>query len=200
MLLLIDNYDSFTHNLAHLVARVWEEPKVSRVDETPTALSSSVEAVIFSPGPGRPDDEPHLGKLLQAWLGLVPIFGVCLGYQALGLEFGARLLAAPKAVHGHSTPLVHKGRGLFRGCPEDMQVARYHSLCLDWSHSALPEGLEVDAHTEDGLPMSLSFPRRGAWGVQFHPESFLSEAGEVVIKNFREEALAWRVPNKTEAL
>jgi len=195
MVLLIDNYDSFTHNLAHLLASVWKEPEVCRID-TPMDFLESLrpEAVLLSPGPGRPDDTPLLSTLVQHWLGKVPILGVCLGYQALGLEFGAEVRPAPTPVHGRLSMISHHGEGLFSECPDPMAVARYHSLCLAWPALRIPEGLSIEASTEDGVPMSLAFPERGAWGVQFHPESFLCEAGETVIKTFRDMALAWRVP------
>jgi anthranilate synthase/aminodeoxychorismate synthase-like glutamine amidotransferase len=196
MVLLIDNYDSFTHNLAHLVAKVWKEPIVRRVDTPFDDLTSHrPEAVLLSPGPGRPDDTPLLSSMIQHWLGEVPILGVCLGYQALGLEFGAVLKPSPRPVHGQCSQVVHGGTGLFEACPSPMAVARYHSLCLEWPTQGVPEGMSIEASTQEGLPMSLAFPEKGAWGVQFHPESFLCEAGEEVIKNFRKMALAWRVPN-----
>jgi anthranilate synthase/aminodeoxychorismate synthase-like glutamine amidotransferase len=198
VLLLIDNHDSFTHNLAHLVAQAWEEPDVVRVDRlTPAALlASKPEALIVSPGPGRPQRSPNLMRLLRAARGRMPVLGVCLGHQAMGQLLGLKLLRAPRPVHGHAVELDHAGSGLFHGCRPGMRVARYHSLVLEGpSAGTLPlelaPGLWLDARCAPGLPMALRAERVGWWGLQFHPESFLSEDGLRLLRNFRAAAQAW---------
>lgn len=199
MLLLVDNHDSFTHNLAHLLARAWEEPEVVRVDalSPESLLSRRPQALILSPGPGRPERMPNLLSLIQAARGRLPILGVCLGHQALGQLLGLRLVRAPRPVHGHAVEIEHGGGGLFRGCRPGLRAARYHSLVLDAPCAGplpcrLAPGLWVDARCAPGLPMALREERLGWWGLQFHPESFLSEEGEGLLCNFRAAALAWR--------
>lgn len=191
MLLLIDNHDSFTHNLAHLLAQVWEEPLVLPEDQaTPATLDAlSPVAVVLSPGPGRPRECRGLQAALKRYAGQLPMLGVCLGHQAMGEFLGLRLVRAPRPVHGHATALQHDGRGLFAHCPPEMPVARYHSLVLE--PRALP-GLAFDAWCEPSLPMALRHERLGLWGLQFHPESFLSPHGDLVLRAFRQAARQWK--------
>ncbi|MDP2360731.1 MAG: aminodeoxychorismate/anthranilate synthase component II [bacterium] len=199
MLLLIDNHDSFTHNLAHLLALAWKEPVVARVDKVdPGALPGHrPEALILSPGPGRPRQCRGLWEILAACAGQMPILGICLGHQAIGEWLGMKLVRAPRPVHGHAVPLRHSGLGLFAGCPPDLSVARYHSLVLSGC-GAMPlpavagPGLLVDAVCQPGLLMSLRHEQMGLWGLQFHPESFLSDAGPLMIRNFRRHAASFR--------
>ena len=211
MLLLIDNHDSFTHNLAHLVAGAWEEPEVVRADKLSPAdlLARRPAALFLSPGPGRPERAPNLLRLLRAAAGRLPVLGICLGQQAMGRLLGLKLVRAPRPVHGHAVELEHAGTGLFAGCRPGMRVARYHSLVLEIpARGTLPQfvapDLWVDARCAEvarcaenarcapGLPMALRQPRLGWWGLQFHPESFLSEDGARLIRNFRAAASAWR--------
>jgi len=199
VLLLVDNHDSFTHNLAHLLAAAWEEPEVARVDAIPPRVlwEHRPTALILSPGPGRPERMPNLLPLLRAARGRLPVLGVCLGHQAMGMELGLRLVRAPRAVHGHAHELEHAGTGLFAGCRPGMRVARYHSLVLELPGGGpLPwepaRGVWVDARCAPGLPMALRHEELGWWGLQFHPESFLSEDGARLMRNFRRAALTWR--------
>lgn len=198
MLLLVDNHDSFTHNLAHLLAATWEEPEVRRVDTLTPAMVLALRprALVLSPGPGRPRRCRGLMSLVAACAGRLPILGVCLGHQAIGEHLGLRLVRAPRPVHGHAVPLRHSGQGLFAGCPQPMAVARYHSLVLDHPvPGTLPcpvaGGLVVDAVCEPGLVMALRHDALGLWGLQFHPESFLCQEGPRLLAGFRRLAEAW---------
>lgn len=188
MILLIDNRDSFSWNLSHLIAEVWDVPEFRDADRALAELRQGLqpEAVILSPGPGRPSDHPQLLACLELVLGSVPVLGVCLGHQAIGERAGCRLVEAPRPVHGHPWPLLHRGQGLFAGLPPELSVMRYHSLTLD--AKSLPAGLELDAWTADGCLMALRWPEKRAWGLQFHPESFLSSGGGQLIRAFRREA------------
>jgi anthranilate synthase/aminodeoxychorismate synthase-like glutamine amidotransferase len=194
--LLIDNHDSFTHNLAHLLARAWREPEVLRADRvTPQEiLRRRPPALVLSPGPGRPRQAVNLMAILDACAGRLPILGVCLGHQAIGQWLGLPLeRVAP--VHGHACPLEHSGLGLFAGCPPGLRVMRYHSLCLRLPRNGrLPlrplAGVLVDARCAPNLPMALRHEGLGLWGLQFHPESFLSEGGLEMLRNFRRAAQA----------
>jgi anthranilate synthase/aminodeoxychorismate synthase-like glutamine amidotransferase len=191
MLLLIDNHDSFTHNLAHLLATQWEEPLVLPVDQaTPSRLRQlEPAAVVLSPGPGRPRQCRGLTRSLRHFAGQRPMLGICLGHQAMGEFLGLRLVRAPRPVHGHAVPLRHNRQGLFAHCPPAMEVARYHSLVLE---PASVPGLELDAWCDPQLPMALRHEPLGLWGLQFHPESFLCPHGAQLVQAFREAALAWR--------
>lgn len=197
MLLLIDSYDSFTHNLAHALAAVWREPVVVRpdglrVDELP---GCGAEALVLSPGPGRPEEGP-LPAVLAACAGRLPILGVCLGHQAIGQHLGLPLTRARRPVHGHALPLRHGGTGLFAGLPDRFAVARYHSLVLEAGNGEPPfearPGLWIDAVADDGAPMALRCEALGLWGLQFHPESFLCERGEGLLAAFRRAAERFR--------
>ena len=190
MILLIDNHDSFTHNLAHLLAVEWEEPLVLPVDDaTPARLRQlDPKAVVLSPGPGRPRQCRGLGRALRHFVGRRPMLGICLGHQAIGEHLGLRLVRAPRPVHGHAVPLRHTGQGLFTHCPPQMPVARYHSLVLE--EAPLP-GLVVDAWCEPRLPMAVRHEQLGLWGLQFHPESFLCPHGALLVRAFRRAAAAW---------
>jgi len=202
VLLLVDNHDSFTHNLSHLLAAAWVEPEVVRVDAlTPESmLARRPEALILSPGPGRPERMPNLLPLLRAARGRLPVLGICLGHQAMGMELGFRLVRAPRPVHGHAHPLEHAGSGLFAGCKPGMWGARYHSLVLGLDTAGplplqLRPGLWLDARCAPGLPMALRHEQLGWWGLQFHPESFLGSDGPRLMRNFRQSASVWRSSN-----
>jgi anthranilate synthase/aminodeoxychorismate synthase-like glutamine amidotransferase len=198
VLLLVDNHDSFTHNLAHLLAAAWEEPEVVRVDAlTPESMvARRPQALVLSPGPGRPERMHNLLPLLRAARGRLPVLGICLGHQAMGMELGYRLVRAPRPVHGHAHPLEHADSGLLAGCRPGMLAARYHSLVLDMDCAGplprqLRPGLWMDARCAPDLPMALRHEDLGWWGLQFHPESFLGEEGLKLMRNFRWAASAW---------
>lgn len=191
-ILLIDNYDSFTYNLAELVVLAGGEyPLVVRNDAISAAALDELDydAVILSPGPGRPERERDFG-IGQTVLarGAVPVLGICLGHQGIGDAFGASVVHAPEPVHGRISPIHHGGEGLFEGLPTPFSAVRYHSLLVD----ALPDALRVDARTADGLVMALSHRSRPFWGLQFHPESVATEHGEALVANFLRLARAHR--------
>ncbi|MEZ6196350.1 MAG: aminodeoxychorismate/anthranilate synthase component II [Planctomycetota bacterium] len=184
--LVVDNYDSFTYNLVHLVAELGSRPDVRRHRDFDVAdiLSDPPDRILISPGPGGPPDAGHSLDLLAAALGRIPILGVCLGHQCVAWHFGARVTRAPRAVHGKTASIRHDGRGVFRGIPDPFRVGRYHSLAVD--PDDLPPELEVTARTEDGVVMGIRHRRLPVEGVQFHPESFLTEHGRRLIANFLE--------------
>lgn len=183
MILLVDNQDSFTRNLAHLIALAWEEPVVLDALLAVESLQNGLpRAVVLSPGPGRPEEHAELQACLDLALGRIPLLGICLGFQAIGLRAGCRLVEAPRPVHGQVWPLLHEHTGLLADAPASFGVMRYHSLMLDTTH-ALP-GFRQDARCEDGVPMAFSWEERRAWGLQFHPESFASESGTTLIQAF----------------
>ncbi|TDC54088.1 aminodeoxychorismate synthase component I [Actinomadura sp. KC345] len=181
--LIIDNYDSFTHNLAQFVAEAGAEPVVLRNDEaewTPELLSP-FDNVVISPGPGSPERDEDFGicaKVIEH--GRIPLLGVCLGHQGICHVFGGRVRPAPQVRHGRSSPVEHTGTGLFRGLPSPFHAVRYHSLAVD----GLPDALEPVAWTADGVLMGVRHTRRPIWGVQFHPESVGTDHGRLIIRNF----------------
>ncbi|MEU0878269.1 aminodeoxychorismate synthase component I [Lentzea sp. NPDC005914] len=191
--LLIDNHDSYTYNLFHLVASVnGEEPLVLRNDDPELARLSfgDVDNVVISPGPGRPGRSRDLaGATRFLDQDVLPVLGVCLGHQGLGFLAGARVTLAPKARHGHPTVITHDGSDLFEGIPQGFTAVRYHSLHVP---EPLPPGLEATAWAEDGVLMGLRHRSRPQWGVQFHPESILTEWGTRLLANFRELSEAAR--------
>ena len=191
--LLIDNYDSYTYNLYHLLAKAYgTEPVVVRNDDPAwSALDlTSFDAAIISPGPGRPDVRRDFGHSESALkCATLPVLGVCLGHQGIGSVAGARVVTAPQPRHGHLTRVSHTGDPLFAGIPQKFIAVRYHSLCLT---EPLPADLEAIAWSEDQVIMSLRHRRLPQWGVQFHPESVCTEHGARLLENFRELALARR--------
>ena len=184
MLLLLDNYDSFTFNLAHYLAELGQDVRVERNDalSVEQAMALAPLRVVISPGPGRPENSGISLALIAALEGKVPILGVCLGMQAIGRHFGAPVVHAPELVHGRTTPVQHDGKGVFRGLPSPFEATRYHSLCLD--PSIVPECLEVSARAPDGTIMGLRHRELPLEGVQFHPEAVLSEHGHALLRNW----------------
>jgi para-aminobenzoate synthetase len=184
--LLIDNYDSFTFNLFHLLGEVnGEEPIVARNDELPweELAALPVDNIVISPGPGRPEHERDVGVSLQALQRAeVPVLGVCLGHQALAVVAGGAIDHAPEVMHGRLSAIHHDGRGLFAGIPQGFAAVRYHSLAV----GPLPAELRVTAWTDDGVVMGLEHASRPLWGVQFHPESISTEHGRTLLRNFRD--------------
>ena len=184
MILVIDNYDSFTWNLVQEIAQLTDEPvEVVRNDAEPVdaLLGRRPRAIVVSPGPGRPEDAGVSAELLRRTVE-IPLLGVCLGHQTLAEVHGATIVRAPEPVHGKTSEIHHAGTGLFRGLPDPMTATRYHSLVVD--RDTVPECLEVTAWTADGLVMGLAHRERPHHAVQFHPESYLTREGMDLLGNF----------------
>ncbi|MSP60019.1 MAG: aminodeoxychorismate/anthranilate synthase component II [Myxococcales bacterium] len=188
MILLIDNYDSFTWNLAQalggLSAPGGGEVIVIRNDAITVAeiLARSPSHLVISPGPGTPDEAGVTLSAIAACAGRIPILGVCLGHQAIGQAFGGRVVRAPRVMHGKTSPILHDGRGLFRDLPSPLQAGRYHSLAVE--PGSLPQVLEVTARTAEGEVMGIAHRTLAVFGVQFHPESILTPEGVRLLANF----------------
>ncbi len=182
-IVLIDNYDSFTWNLYHYLGDLGCETIVHRNDKISVeqVLSATPEAVVISPGPGTPAQAGIIVDLIRQAAGKVPIFGVCLGMQAIGEAFGGDVIRAPTQMHGKVSAVQHQGKGVFKNIANNFSATRYHSLVVD--KSTLPSELEVTAET-DGLIMGLQHKSLNVHGVQFHPESIASENGHAILKNF----------------
>ncbi len=191
MILVIDNYDSFTYNLVQLLASAGADPVVVRndVESVDQLLARRPDGILLSPGPGRPEEAGVCLPLL-ARRPRLPIFGVCLGHQALGASFGAEVGRAPVLMHGKTSEIRHRGEGLFAGLPNPFAATRYHSL--EVRESTLPPELEAVAWAEDGIVMALRHRELPYWGVQFHPESVLTLAGPQLVANFLALAAAHR--------
>lgn len=194
MILVIDNYDSFTYNLVQLLGEMGLELEVHRNDRITVAgiEARNPSQILISPGPGRPEDAGVTVDVIRHFSGRVPILGVCLGHQALGLAFGGEVVRAPRLVHGKTSRIYHDDRTIFQGLSNPFEATRYHSLCV--REETLPECLQVSAWTSDGEVMGL---RHVAWpveGVQFHPESILTTEGRRLLKNFT----TLRVPRPAE--
>lgn len=186
-LLLIDNYDSFTHNLRHYFGELGAEVTVVRNDaiSADEALISDVDAIVISPGPGTPDDAGIcLDVIRKAPEMGMPILGVCLGHQAIGQVFGGKVVRAPQPMHGKVSRIHRRNRGLFKGFPSPFSATRYHSLIVE--RESLPDCLDIMAETEDHLIMALQHKEHNIHGVQFHPESIASEHGHDLLRNFLE--------------
>ncbi len=184
MLLLIDNYDSFTWNLAHYLGELGAEVVVRRNDALTAAEAMALgpEAILLSPGPCDPDRAGVCLDLIRESAGRVPLMGVCLGHQAIGQAFGGRVMRCAETLHGKLSAVRHDGTGLFEGLPQDFRVTRYHSL--DVERATLPDCLRVTAETESGVVMGLAHRDLPIHGVQFHPESIASEHGHALLANF----------------
>lgn len=185
MILVVDNYDSFTWNLVHYLAALGAEPRVVRSDAlTPAeALASGAGGILISPGPGTPDEAGISLALVAACAeARRPLLGVCLGHQAIGQAFGARVARAPAVMHAKVSPIAHDGRGVFTGLPSPFAAARYHSLVID--PASVPGDLAVTATADDGTVQGLEHRTLPIWGVQFHPESIASEQGHRLLGNF----------------
>jgi len=188
MILLIDNYDSFTFNLAHYFGDLGAEVEVRRNDalSAEAALALAPEAIVLSPGPCDPDRAGICLELIRKAAGRVPLLGVCLGHQAIGQAFGGAVRRCPETLHGKLSALRHSGDGLFAGLPQGMRVTRYHSL--EVARDGLPDCLRVTAETESGVIMGLEHRDFCIHGVQFHPESIASEHGHALLRNFLDRA------------
>ena len=189
-LLLLDNYDSFTWNLAHYLEELGAAVELRLNDEVDRAWVSGrgFDALVVSPGPGRPEEAGICQELVQSLGPATPLLGVCLGHQAIAQAFGARIVDAPTLVHGKTSKVWHDGRGLFEGLPSPFDATRYHSLVVD--RTSLPAELEVNAWTGDGVVMGLRHRALPLHGVQFHPESILTLEGKALLANFLALALA----------
>ena len=182
-MLMIDNYDSFTYNLVQLIISNFSvEMVVKRNDQLDLQYINGLapDGIVISPGPKRPKEAGLSKKIIETFSRQTPILGVCLGMQCINEVFGGETREADLPVHGKTSLVVHNGRNLFRDIPTPLKVARYHSLIID----KIPACLEVDAVTENDLPMAIHHKNDLVFGVQFHPESFLTEAGDKMIKNF----------------
>ncbi len=184
MILLIDNYDSFTFNLAHYLGEVGAQAKVLRNDALTVAeaLDMRPEAIVLSPGPCTPNEAGICVELVKAAAGRIPILGVCLGHQSIGAAFGADIVRAPELMHGKTSPILHGGEGVFAGLPSPFTATRYHSLII--GEESLPEELSVTARSPDGLIMAVRHREHEIHGVQFHPESIASDHGHDLLRNF----------------
>jgi anthranilate synthase component 2 len=191
MVILIDNYDSFTFNLFHYLGGLGAEVVVHRNDKitVEAVIAADPDAIVLSPGPCTPDDAGICLDLIREASARIPIFGVCLGHQAIGQVFGAEVVRAPVPVHGKLSQIKHQGAGVFLGINGPFQATRYHSLVVE--RSSLPADLAVVAETDDRLIMGLAHARLPVHGVQFHPESIASEHGHLILKNFLDIAAAW---------
>lgn len=185
MLLVIDNYDSFTYNLVQYLGELGADMKIFRNDEiTVDQIENELqpERILISPGPGTPDSAGITLETIARFSGRLPIFGVCLGHQAIGQHFGGRVSRAPEPVHGKPVEVTHDGKTIFAGLPEKFNAGRYHSLIVE--RDSMPDCLEISAESPDALVMGLRHRELPIEGVQFHPESILTEYGKTMLKNF----------------
>ena len=183
MILVVDNYDSFTYNLVQMLLVEGRQVEVVRndVESAAALLARAPEAIVLSPGPGRPEGAGVCSALVEAGSGM-PILGVCLGHQVLGQVHGAVIERAPHLLHGKTSSVRHDGRGLFAGLPDPFEATRYHSLAV--RPESLPPELESQAWSDDGVLMGMRHRHEPWWGVQFHPESILTREGPALMRNF----------------
>jgi para-aminobenzoate synthetase component II len=184
MILVIDNYDSFTFNLVQYLGEMGQDLRVFRNDAITVADIETLKPgrIVISPGPGRPENSGIIIQSIQAFAGRIPILGVCLGHQAIGAAFGGDVVSAPQIMHGKTSDIFHDGRTIFRDLPSPFRATRYHSLVV--SPDSLPECLEISAKTADGVIMGLRHREMIVEGVQFHPESILTDIGKKLLLNF----------------
>jgi anthranilate synthase component 2 len=186
MLLMIDNYDSFTYNIVQYFGELGEDVRTVRNDEISLEEIADIkpDRICISPGPKSPKDAGVSVDVLKEFKGKLPILGVCLGHQAIGEAFGGKIIRAKQVMHGKTSKIAHTGEGVFTGLPSPFTVIRYHSLAIE--RASLPSCLEVTAWTDDGEIMGVRHKEFDIEGVQFHPESILSEHGHAMLKNFLE--------------
>ena len=185
MLLVIDNYDSFTYNLVQYLGELGAEMRVVRNDEVSVdEIEADIkpERILISPGPGTPDSAGISLAVIERFADTVPILGVCLGHQAIGQHFGGKVIRAPEPVHGKPVEIHHDGKTIFADLPNGFAAGRYHSLIVD--REGMPDCLEISAQSPDGLVMALRHRTKKIEGVQFHPESILTEHGKKLLQNF----------------
>jgi anthranilate synthase component 2 len=200
MIVLIDNYDSFTFNLFHYLGGLGADVVVHRNDKmtVDAVMAMGPDAIVLSPGPRTPSDAGICLELIAKASATVPLLGVCLGHQAIGQAFGGDVVRAPRQVHGKLSEIRHKGGGIFRGINGPFKATRYHSLVVE--RASLPEDLVVTAETDDGLIMGLAHQTLPVHGVQFHPESIASEHGHLMLRNFLDIAAAWNAATSRRPL
>ncbi|HEX8417564.1 MAG TPA: aminodeoxychorismate/anthranilate synthase component II [Methylobacterium sp.] len=193
MVLVIDNYDSFVFNVVRYFEELGETVQVARNDalDVDGIRALAPDAIVISPGPCTPTEAGVSLPAIRALSGAVPILGVCLGHQAIGAAFGGRVDRALRPLHGQATPVTHEGRALFAGLATPMQVGRYHSLIVT-PQPGMERQLNIDAVSAEGEVMALSHRTHPTWGIQFHPESVLTEGGHALFRNFLDLARAWR--------
>ena len=190
-ILVIDNFDSFVYNLVQYLGELGAEPVVIRNNEMSVhdVVALQPDGVLLSPGPGRPEDAGILCDAIREFAGRVPVFGVCLGHQAIGQVYGGNVVRAPELLHGKTSPIHHSNEGVFAGLPNPMPATRYHSLIIE--RETLPETLNVTAQTESGMIMGVRHRELDIEGVQFHPESILTTSGHDMIGNFVQRVAAF---------
>ena len=181
-ILLIDNYDSFTYNVYQLLSELSAAVEVVRNDKISVDEVKNFSAVIISPGPGVPSDAGISEQIISELKGALPIFGICLGHQAIGEVFGGKVIRAKEIVHGKTSKLKHNGRGIYRGLEQGVEVGRYHSLIIE--RETLPDCLEVTSELDDGTIMGVRHKIFDVEGIQFHPESILTPSGRIMMENF----------------
>ena len=186
MILLIDNYDSFTYNLVQYLGELGATCEVYRNDRIDLAAirRKGPQHLVISPGPGTPEEAGVSQEAIQRMAGQFPILGVCLGHQCIGSAFGGRIIRAGRLMHGKSSPIYHDGKTIYRGLPNPFQAIRYHSLLIE--RKSLPRCLEISAETEEGEIMGVRHKKFAIEGVQFHPESIMTQGGKTILKNFLE--------------
>lgn len=184
MLLILDNYDSFTYNVFQLLSELGAEVEVIRNDQTTVEdiRAKKYDAIVLSPGPGIPSDAGITEQVIRELGGEVPILGICLGHQAIGEVFGGKVVRAGEIVHGKTSPLHHNGKGLYEGIPQNVPIGRYHSLVID--RATLPDCFEVTSDLADGTIMGVRHKAKNIEGIQFHPESILTPDGKKMMENF----------------
>src|SRR3954454_20787866 len=187
MIVLIDNYDSFTFNLVHYLGGLGADVVVHRNDKLSSAdvMAADPDAIVLSPGPCTPNEAGICLDLIDKAAASIPLFGVCLGHQAIGQVFGGDVVRAPKPMHGKLSTVHHTGKGVFRDVPNDFNATRYHSLTID--PPSFPSALEITAQSEDGVIQGLQHKTLPIHGVQFHPESIASEHGHKILGNFLQD-------------
>ncbi|HEV09549.1 MAG TPA: aminodeoxychorismate/anthranilate synthase component II, partial [Sulfurihydrogenibium azorense] len=185
MILMIDNYDSFTYNIVQYFYQLGQEVIVKRNDEITLEDIKNMEgidAIVISPGPCTPNEAGISIDVIKEFKGIYPILGVCLGHQSIGQAFGAKIVKAKCLMHGKTSNIYHNEKGLFEGIPNPFKAVRYHSLVID--EKTLPEDIEITARSDDGEIMAIEHKKYPIWGVQFHPESILTEYGLKLLENF----------------
>jgi len=186
MILLIDNYDSFTYNLVQYIETLGLKATVARNDEITLETAKGIQptGIVISPGPGRPEDSGISSEIIAHFAGKVPLLGICLGHQCIADVHGGNIVRARRVVHGKRSQVFHHGKDIFAGIPSPLQAVRYHSLVVE--RESLPEELRITAETTEGEIMGIKHRSHDLWGIQFHPESILTEHGIVMLKNFCE--------------